>query len=487
MDNKLLLVLFFLSIALGCTRNEITESREDELTRSSHVIPLNTALETLNQFLQADDTGVKSVNGSVRTPSTVSTVLASHLSVMTKGQSALDTLDCEELLYIVNFQDNNGYAILAADDRISERLLMVADSGSLDSDEYYEYFSSVRLPYRTKSSGEGLIIYDGDGYPCINPDAITLYDDEVGDSYVGDYTGQGHNSGTGGAPFILIDDFINNEIGGGGHNGGFPVEDPEETIVQTVIGTTVTTPVSPLLTNLSSWHQGSPFNDYFPNLHNNRADAGCVPLAISRIIAYFEYPSVVTYNGVQVDWTALKTNITSSTGQASAAALLRRVAVECASICFCEGTFTFPLFAKWFLQSASYSNVVYTGYDDQRVLSALLNDCPVFICSVPYLGGISFDFGKSHGWNIDGYKQYVTTTQIDHYIYGIYSYTTYSNSTHTMVHCDFGWGGAHNGYFTSGIFNLTSQNYHTQFDNPTDLGFAVNYNAYLKTITYSHP
>ena len=486
--KKIFFVIFVvvLVFAIACNQKEVNSPIEEVETSNIHIIPIDEALETLNSFWAADET-VKSGEIPSRVPASVSTVNASRISVATKGLSRLDPMDYEELLYIINFKDGKGYAILAADDRISEKLLMVADSGSMTSEDYYEQLADGYNPVSTKSSGEGPIIYNQNGEPCINQDAITLYDDEVGDSYVVDYYGQGHNTGNGGAPTNFIHDFIENDLGGG-HNGGFPIDDPEETIIQTNLGTTVTTPVSPLLVGSDLWSQsGSPFQDYFPVLSNgNHAYVGCVPLAIARIIAYHEFPSTISYNGTQVNWYALKNNITSTTGQESAAALMRKVAAECGSLFFSEGTFTFPLFAKWYLQRCSYSNVSYSGYNTQTVVAALNNGCPLFICSVPYLGGVSFDFGKSHGWNIDGYKLYVTTTQLDHYINGVLSYTTYSNVTKTMVHCDFGWGRSCNGYYTSGIFNLSPSS-NTLFDNPADLGDTINYNCYIKTITYSHP
>lgn len=476
-------------LSLGCSRQETQQPIVEELSNTNHhLIPLNDALETLNKFLEEEsDANVKSTNKPIRVPGETSIVRASDVALVTKSTSVQETTDCDELIYIVNFQNNSGYAILAADDRISARLLMVADSGSLDSEEYCSYLANPVYPIQTKSSGDGFVLYDGSGQPYMNPDALSPYDDETGDSYVGDYDGPINNTGTGGAPIHFIHDFIEHEIGGGGHDGGFPIEDPDvTTIIQTQLGTTVTTQVSPLLTDFISWNQEAPFNNYAPVRNSGHAYAGCVPLAISKILAYHEFPSVITYDGIQVDWTALKDNFSSPSGQSSAAALVKKVADECVSIYFNEGTFTLPLFAKWYLERVSYSNVVYTGYNTQRVLQALDNSCPVFICSVPYNGGLSFDFGKSHGWNIDGYKLLVTITQYDYYENGLYVSTSYSSTTHTMVHCDFGWGGFCNGYFTSGIFNLNNTSYHTQFDNPSNSG-DTNYNAYLKTITYSHP
>ena len=55
-----------------------------------------------------------------------------------------------------------------------------------------------------------------------------------------------------------------------------------------------------------------------------------------------------------------------------------------------------------------------------------------------------------------------------------------------MVHCDFGWEGYCNGYFTSGVFNLAGND--VLYDDPYDNGtLDTNYNWYLKIIQYNKP
>ena len=57
-----------------------------------------------------------------------------------------------------------------------------------------------------------------------------------------------------------------------------------------------------------------------------------------------------------------------------------------------------------------------------------------------------------------------------------------------MVHCDFGWGGYCNGYFTSGVFDLYGDHDEVEFDDPQHYKtYDVNYNFYLKMISYNRP
>ena len=117
----------------------------------------------------------------------------------------------------------------------------------------------------------------------------------------------------------------------------------------------------------------------------------------------------------------------------------------------------------------------------------LEDDCPLFICSLPHDGFFNYDFANSHAWNIDGYKTTQTITTYYVFVNGIYDHTEiiYSPQS-TKVHCDFGWGGYHNGYYASGIFQLNA--YGIEYDNPTlPHTETTNYNYYLKIITYDNP
>ncbi len=237
------------------------------------------------------------------------------------------------------------------------------------------------------------------------------------------------------------------------------------------------------------WTQGSPFNDYCPTVRSwglvgkkKTANAGCVPLAISKIFTYFEYPQVLLYNGIYVNWNNLKTDYNQA--KASAAALLRSVGQNCHSAYFYDGTFTFPTLAKSYMKDLYFANVNYGDYDTDLVVSMLDNNKPVFICSIPKL---SFNgLQNSHGWNIDGYKTETIEREKKYYVNGILKRTEYVELDPIIhVHCDFGWGGSCNGYYTSGVFDLNGDD--VDFDINGDAGSDVNYEWYLKIITYDQP
>ncbi len=67
------------------------------------------------------------------------------------GTRSEATADVEDLLYIVNFENEAGYAILGADDRL-EPVYAVVDEGSLTTEEF-RYAVTV-TPEQAEADGE---------------------------------------------------------------------------------------------------------------------------------------------------------------------------------------------------------------------------------------------------------------------------------------------------------------------------------------------
>ena len=93
----------------------------------------------------------------------------------------------------------------------------------------------------------------------------------------------------------------------------------------------------------------------------------------------------------------------------------------------------------------------------------------------------------SHGWIIDGYLDRSRDITIRTYKNDKFVEEKRTKTHNIMVHCDFGWKGAYNGYFTSGIFNF-ADNGNTIFDQGSYKNASkTNYKWHLKTITYDKP
>ena len=159
---------------------------------------------------------------------------------------------------------------------------------------------------------------------------------------------------------------------------------------------------------------------------------------------------------------------------------------------FRKGSFTLPVLAASCLNSHLYQDVLYSDYNDSTVLSMLRDQKPVFICSLPKTSVLGYDFSSCHAWIIDGYTRRVITTTTNYYCNNILVGQNISTSERTMVHCDWGWGTSHNGYYYSGVFKLNGDDIIYDKKDPPLQGYDVNhswgttdYNYYIKTISYS--
>ncbi len=497
-----------------------TQAADTTLTAPSHHIPRNAALASLEAFLQNDTHGAKSRRRIGR----VSGI--TPVQPGAKASSPLADLGCDTLLYLVGFEHEQGYALLAADDRIGSDILAVTDNGSLSERDVHCAIEALKPSagiqpnpdYPTTGPG---IVYDDDGNAYMNPNTFDPYDAELDDYMIGNFDNSDEDEAAGG--FVRAREHdgvqalmttmvvryameeimgsreerpIRNELiripddGDGGGGGGGHVGDFSSWTTYDSRTRYDEKKVNPMFNadNTHNWHQNSPFNSYCPMVRKavlfgkkKQAACGCVPIAIGRIMAHFNFPGTVAYNGIVVDWNALKNNYSSSVGAQSAAALMRALGLSMHTIYFYNGAFTFPKYAAKYLEKIYYRNVKYTDYNTETVCSALDNGCPVFICAMPKEGIIP-NITKSHAWNIDGYKIKHVDTYKEYYKNGIKEKEEYVGTTTTvLIHCDFGWSGSDHGYFASGIFNSSSSEAEWHGD------YKFNYNIYLKTITYDNP
>ncbi len=510
MKHKIVLFLTLCAILSVSCAKESQRQSEIRDVEPAHTIPVKEALANLENFLDNfDNVATKSgVQCRARKIKDVSTVYAAEL--MTK--SSADANDCDEILYVVNFEDNGGYAVLAADDRIEADIIAVYDSGNRARVSTSGSLASSRRIYDDfPKTGDGIVV-DENGERYLNPNTFSLYDESTGEFLVGDLTLEGGylpntDSDLGSSakkiepdsPFLeqrIIDyakNSVRDKITG-------DLKDKSEDVGNSDNIRTVTfksapifdTLVNPMLPFAKPWHQDSPFNDWFPTVRKwiafgdkGKASAGCVPLSLAKIMAYCEFPSTVTYGGTSVNWETIKGGGTDFDSQA--AALLKKIAEGCHSWYFYGGTFTFPSRAASFLRKMGYGNVEYQDYSTTAVLKSLKASAPVFICSIPQTEKYNHDLMASHGWIIDGYLDRSRDITIRTYKNDKFVEEKRTKTHNIMVHCDFGWKGAYNGYFTSGIFNF-ADNGNTIFDQGSYKNASkTNYKWHLKTITYDKP
>ncbi|MGM9787896.1 MAG: Spi family protease inhibitor [Candidatus Cryptobacteroides sp.] len=123
--KKITAIIFCLILFVGC-KKDYPSALENH---SSYTIPIEKALDNLDQFLKQND-----IYNTKTTKNNINTVYAIKSKINnTKTISNNDTL-----LYAVNFK-NNGYAILAADSRINNDIIAITESGEIHISDFEPY------------------------------------------------------------------------------------------------------------------------------------------------------------------------------------------------------------------------------------------------------------------------------------------------------------------------------------------------------------
>ena len=499
---KRVLILFVGAFTLfSCGVDEVGLEVSDNATPNSAIssqysISEEEALANLYAFMGE---GGDSRSSDNRVVSTVLPVKYGDL-----GTRAVDGIDCENLLYIANFENEAGYAILAGDTRIEDEVIAIIDEGSLEPEllnHLVEWEPNGRTYYEEfPMTGPGFFTLPETGDELyINPNTVDFYDTETQDYLVGNYDAseytivtrsltnpEGSNEGTN--ETFMLDMCISYAMRGLIDFDPNPRDDgdgDEYDYVITYSDWETTSIVEPLLVDFVYWKQESPFNDFYPYRFRpwikemfRRAPAGCFPLALAKILTYNEHPYPQYCHGNFISWPLLKAGYETELGSEQVAILLKWISEQCNSLYFYEGTFTIPLLAALFLFENDYDDVNLRDYSFNTVKTMIDNDKPVAICAVPGVNIFS-----SHAWNIDGYKTKVRTETIEKYLGRELISTTTETHTFKMVHCDLGWEGQHNGYYASGMFRSDMAEYDYSYINPN----VFNYNGYTRIITYELP
>ncbi|MCM1138903.1 MAG: Spi family protease inhibitor [Duncaniella sp.] len=100
-----------------------------------------------------------------------------------------------DIVYVANFANEQGYAILAADDRISEKVIAVTESGNMNpqimrsSGNDREEDEDIRHIFDNYPTTEpGFFTIDGCGDELfMNPNTVSLYDENEDDTLIGDF------------------------------------------------------------------------------------------------------------------------------------------------------------------------------------------------------------------------------------------------------------------------------------------------------------
>ena len=98
------------------------QPRQEDVSANSHALSQEQAMASLQDFMKSFDGGTTRSAMHRRVKEVFPVEYYKDVT-----RAGADTVDCENLLYVVNFEDDQGYAILAADDRIKDAVLAVTE------------------------------------------------------------------------------------------------------------------------------------------------------------------------------------------------------------------------------------------------------------------------------------------------------------------------------------------------------------------------
>ena len=344
--------------------------------------------------------------------------------------------------FVVNFDNEEGYAILMPKSVNNVEVLAVIDDGYCPED----LLNITAL--------EDIDLTDR-----------PLYSEQDSDFYIGAGTiAGGGEINTGIVKRLLLKvyddkntDFENPapspNTGSNGNNGSS--------------GSTIdnTKKVYPMLT--TKWHQRWPFNCDCPIYTGGQSPAGCVNIALLQIMAYHEFPTCSSL-GYNCNWASIKScDITKvNENNSFLSEFTREIGRKTLTIYGTDWAFATPAAACNCLKHYGYKDTKnHWGYDEDLIISMLKGSKPVFIAA------LSPEF-VGHAWVIDGYIQRKDSTP--------------------LFHCNWGWGGLKNGYYLSKVFDTGNGPVETESNGVDDAIISATapqriYTWWWRIIIYKNP
>lgn len=210
----------------------------------------------------------------------------------------------------------------------------------------------------------------------------------------------------------------------------------ESTIIERT--SVVDTTMPPLIT--TCWHQQYPFNIYAPAVANKKA--GCTPVAIAQIMAYFRYPSLISLTFPDAPRDFLECSWDLQANHASFhdhdciycnnnGLLLREIGQLCHAVYSSGGTAAWPHVR--YLECLGYTGSESSSFDYTEIMDSLSTGYPSILCGYD-------DNNNGHTWVVDGYNTQ-TITEITYFV-SKKSRREFCRTIYvgTCLHFNYGWG-----------------------------------------------
>ena len=426
MKTKLFLLTLLLICLFGCEQSE-TSTLNVELSETNQVSMYEKSTEDMFDFMKqvypAKYAKYYPIKNQFK-PEMLTKVSNNNFAKYAKSTTDENIIDT--LLYIVNFGEDDGFAVMDAN---NGDLLVLTEKGDLHAEDLTQEYNIDDSEIEPKE----MMAY------LLNSRSITP------------------------PPSF----------------GGDPIDPNKPDII--MVGDWVTKyQVEPLVK--VKFDQEDPYNKLCFDNEGNICPAGCVAIAVIQVMSANKCPNTIgnlTYN-----WDTIINNYkTNTSSQDVLASWIRTIGGQCNMIYSTDGSSAYTTDAKnCFSLYPQYKNVTidYNPNKDE-VYSMLSNGKSM------YFSGSRVDSTHNqidtcgHAWVVDGciyQEQNVTTTTI----YGavISKYTNYRN----YVHCNWGWGGLCDGYYFLNAFNLKNG---AEIQDPNTNSGSMNryYRLHIRSIMYN--
>ncbi len=412
--RKLLLFCSLFLLGMACSQDDSLTATVDPVPEGGrnanpYAVTVEEALTNLNQALAEIDGETRT--GAMRRAVSVDRVKAANVCDLTRSDVALDV---EDLFYIVSFGEGNGSAVLGADKRITP-ILAILDETVLATDDFGK-FDTRATSLEELTPKEDLQNMLTNMLVATAEVDLASFDEDV--------------------------------------VGPLPMIGKETTYTYEKQGPHLNT----------KWSQEAPFNNSCPCKTNStilHKPAGCVPIGVGQLLRFYEYPSPNMVNGVLYDWDLI--------GQLD-------YGVTASNPTLAQDITADYIYEIGTMMDANYGDLVTTvshsnrdvflrsiGYASARAVpwDASIAENILWVQKEP-LGTRGNCAGSSvgHFWVLDGWMNVIKNVWRLVKEYGaVLPERTLISSTldSQLVHCNYGWGGAYDGYYTPCAYDLSAQ------------------------------
>ena len=370
------------------------------------------------------------------------------------GLTTMSSSDAEgevnQLAYVVNFANNDGYAILGADAEMPPVLALV-EEGSFSTEDYLSFLQGSARNLLPESSEQ-------------------QYDLQR-------------------LQYMMVTSAIVSAA----------ASLPGGTVVPIVTGrdTTVVLKCWPLVK--TKWNQNNPYNYYAPidPKTSTKSYAGCVPTAAAQTLASLAYhqnfrPTAVISNTYTVDWEGIaqeifegRTKYSSATTNAlKVASLIRAIGEYLDAEYSAAGTSAHTSDVVGLFSHLGLKDATYKTFSADDAFDMIVRKQLPLLTRATGESTISGEVLSGHAFVLDGWLRLEYT--YDRIPVG--RPAQQCRNSLNLVHCNFGYSGRMDGYYVPGAFDLS----HAKFDEYEDEGdssklpISINYHLSVSDIIFNY-